>query len=48
MKNFAVLILIILVFSVISGCRSINVGGSGEIGGVYGGGGVSIPIPKSK
>lgn len=27
------------------GCKSIHVGGSGEIGGVYGGGGVTIPVP---
>lgn len=41
-------IIIIVIVSLISvcGCKSINVGGSGQIGGVIGGGGVSIPIPK--
>mgnify|MGYP001570509442 CR=1 FL=1 len=37
-----------IVFSVLIsflGCKSINVGGSGQIGGVYGGGGVTIPVP---
>ena len=33
-----------LLVSLMSGCRSINVGGSGELGGVHGGGGVSIPV----
>jgi len=27
------------------GCRSIHVGGSGNIGGISGGGGISIPVP---
>lgn len=38
------LLLLFLIF--IIGCSSIQVGGSGSLGGVSGGGGVSIPIPK--
>lgn len=29
-----------------SGCQSIHVGGSGNIGGISGGGGISIPVPR--
>lgn len=29
-----------------TGCRSIHVGGSGNIGGISGGGGISIPVPR--
>ena len=28
-----------------SGCQSIHIGGSGNIGGISGGGGISIPVP---
>lgn len=48
MNKFAALILLTLVFVYICGCRSINVGGSGEIGTVHGGGAVNIPIPKAR
>lgn len=29
-----------------AGCQSIHVGGSGNIGGISGGGGISIPVPR--
>jgi hypothetical protein len=39
-----VCLIISMLVSLLAGCRSIHVGGSGEIGGVHGGGGVSIPV----
>jgi len=40
------LVCLILILSLsLCGCRSIYVGGSGNIGGVSGSGGVSIPVP---
>ena len=30
----------------LGGCRTINIGGSGSIGGVRGNGGISIPVPN--
>jgi len=32
----------------ICGCKSINVGGTGKVGTVSGGGQIHIPIPKAK
>lgn len=31
---------------ILSGCRTIHVGGSGGAGGIYGSGGVTIPVPQ--
>jgi hypothetical protein len=39
------MVMILALFAFFCGCRSINIGGSGEIGGVHGGGGVTIPVP---
>lgn len=36
--------LVILLMN-LSGCQSIHVGGSGNIGGISAGGGISIPVP---
>lgn len=44
-RQLIVVIALILILSA-SGCRSIYVGGSGNVGDVSGGGGVNIPIPK--
>lgn len=45
-----VIIFVIPLFTIccisMSGCRHIYVGGSGEVGGVHGSGGVTIPVPK--
>lgn len=46
MRIIAVILLVL--FSFLGGCKSIVVGGSGQIGGVTGGGGVSIPLPRTK
>lgn len=43
--RWVVLIGVVFLISV-CGCKSIDIGGSGQVGGVFGGGGVSIPIPK--
>jgi len=43
---FLILVGILLIFA--SGCSSVHVSGSGEIGGVHGGGDVSIPLPTGK
>ncbi|MBU1913206.1 MAG: hypothetical protein KKB22_06730 [Candidatus Omnitrophica bacterium] len=39
-------VIILLCAYVLTGCSSINVGGSGKIGDITGGGGVNIPIPQ--
>ncbi len=39
-------VIILLCACVLTGCSSINVGGSGRIGDITGGGGVNIPIPQ--
>jgi len=45
-KKCLVAAMTLILFFSASGCRSIYVGGSGSVGDVSGGGGVSIPIPK--
>lgn len=40
------LTLCLALVSAAGGCRSIHVGGSGNIGGISGGGGISIPVPR--
>ncbi len=42
-----IILLIAISYVFICGCRSIHVGGSGEVGGAHGSGEVSIPIPKN-
>ncbi len=39
------IIVLFIFLSAFSGCQSIHVGGSGNIGGISGGGGISIPVP---
>lgn len=46
MKSISIFICLIALGIIVSGCRTINVGGSGNVGGVYGSGGVTIPVPK--
>ena len=46
MKKILTVFLAFLLFASMHGCKSIRVGGSGEVGGVRGGGGIDIPIPK--
>lgn len=46
-KQLITMIALILILSA-SGCRSIYVGGSGNVGDVSGSGGVNIPMPKGK
>lgn len=47
MKNrILFLTLCLALVSGASGCQSIHVGGSGNIGGISGGGGISIPVPR--
>ncbi len=38
-------IVLIIALAVCGGCQSIHVGGSGNIGGISGGG-ISIPVPR--
>lgn len=47
MKNVRVFLILVFVLALLSGCRSINVGGSGQIGTVTGGGSVNIPVPQA-
>lgn len=44
------LVKFLTVFAILGfcGCQSIHVGGSGEIGGISGGGGMNIPVPSKK
>ncbi len=46
MKDILVAIYLSIFLVALSGCRTINVGGSGNVGGIYGSGGVTIPVPK--
>lgn len=46
MRRIAVMVVVYAILIFVYGCSSINLGGSGQIGTVTGGGGVSIPIPK--
>ena len=39
-------VIILICAYVLTGCSSINVGGSGKIGDITGSGGVDIPIPQ--
>ena len=39
-------VIILLCAHVLTGCNTINVGGSGRIGDITGGGGVNISIPQ--
>jgi hypothetical protein len=48
MRGIAAFIVLTLTFVFFSGCRSINVGGSGSIGTVSGSGTVNIPVPPAK
>ena len=45
-KKFKNAVLILLCAYVLTGCSSVNVGGSGKIGDITGSGGVNIPIPQ--
>jgi hypothetical protein len=36
----------LILFMSLGGCRAINIGGSGNIGGVHGSGGINIPVPQ--
>lgn len=45
-KQVVLLILIIILFVSVSGCRTIYVGGSGKVGDVYGRGEIDIPVPE--
>ena len=46
MRRTIIIVLAYAILIFVHGCSSINVGGSGQIGTVIGGGSVSIPIPK--
>lgn len=43
---FKNVVIILLCACVLTGCSTINVGGSGKIGDITGSGGVNIPIPQ--
>lgn len=45
-KKYRNAVIILLCTHVLTGCSVINVGGSGKIGDITGGGGVNIPIPQ--
>lgn len=45
MKKILMIVMVLTMLVALYSCRSINVGGSGDIGGVYGAGGVAIPVP---
>jgi|GEM_PF-6361185 len=40
------LLAVVMIF--LSGCKSIHVGGSGQVGSVKTSGDVSVPLPKTK
>jgi uncharacterized protein YceK len=42
------IIWLVIFVVLLSGCRSIHIGGSGGVGDITAGGGVNIPIPKTK
>ncbi|MFC1709450.1 hypothetical protein ACFL2J_05305 [Candidatus Omnitrophota bacterium] len=45
MRNKQLIIILVLIALIcLNGCKSINVGGTGQIGGVTGSGHVSIPV----
>ena len=46
MSKIVIIVVVYTILFSICGCNSINLGGSGQIGTVTGGGSVSIPIPK--
>jgi len=44
-KSLKLIIFLVILFG-FTGCKSIRVGGSGQVGSVHGGGGADIPIPN--
>ena len=48
MKGIAITVLVYVALIFICGCKSINVGGSGQVGTVTGGGSVNIPVPNKE
>ena len=45
LKKYKNIGIILLCACILAGCSNIQVGGSGKIGDITGGGGVNIPIP---
>ena len=45
MNKKRLIIVVLIIFVSISGCRSIYVGGSGKVGDISGSGEVNIPVP---
>ncbi len=48
MKQFFIIRIFFILLAFLCGCKSIVVGGKGEVGGVRTSGSVAIPIPKNR
>lgn len=46
MRKIALLLFVSAFLICVCGCKNIIIGGSGEVGGVHGGGSVVIPVPN--